>query len=585
VSGVAHAITRGRGAPPATSPRTPVAHELAPGREAEREADALGEAMSARPPVAGWSFAAAPPSAERPAPSDQRPAPSDPRAAAAVSGPGRPLAPDLRHHFEGHLDADLSRVRVHDDHEAAAATRRLGVHGLAHGEDVALASGPHDVAARGMRALLGHELAHVVQQRQAGAAALQLKGDPPVPPASTLDALPEADRKRIQVVTAQISVPGLAEKFATTGTQVTSAFPPGVTTTFDASVDAALNHGLTNVAGSLSAGQELTPAPLRPNSTVTLELDVPSKGKGLYRFTYDAPPAAAATGAATPPPAPRILIEALGTATTVPGTTAPAPASTGAPPAPDPVADKIKNHSLKQSYAGAELDALRAAIAQIPDAQLSVVDGLAFDRQPADANDPTAAGHYDQATHTVTMFDLAFVGTQTRTKGAAATSSAATRAIAHEIGHAIDLAPLRKAGLAKDKADAAVNALPQKYPNPKDPTAFQFKKGTDAEKDVNATLKAQTDAETALTASRSISGTQSVKQPSGDFKDVIGTAAAGNKFREAMAKDGGKAVTVYGDKDFQEAFAEAYSLYITSPSTLKSLRPNVFDVLDKSLPK
>ena len=41
----------------------------------------------------------------------------------------------------------------------------------------------------------------------------------------------------------------------------------------------------------------------------------------------------------------------------------------------------------------------------------------------------------------------------------------------------------------------------------------------------------------------------------------------------------------YGGKDFQESFAEAYSLYITSPSTLKSLRPTVYDFLDKNLPK
>jgi hypothetical protein len=541
--------------------------------------------MSTRAPAAGWSFAAVPVSADPPRPTASS-TPTDPRVAAAVAGPGRPLAPDLRRHFEAHLETDLSAVRVHDDHAAAAATHQLGVEGLAHGDDVALARRHHDIASYRSRALLGHELAHVVQQRQAGTAALQLDGGGTVAPATTLDALPEPDRKRIQVVSAQIAVPGLTEKFATTGTKVTSAFPAGVTTSFDASVDAALKHGLTNVAGSLAAGQELTPAPLPPNSTVTLELDVPSKGKGLYRFTYDAPPAAPGAGA-QPSPA-RILIESLGTPAPVPGAKAPPPASAGAgaPPAPDPVANKIKNHSLKQSYAGAELDALRGAIAQIPDAQLSVIDGLAFDRQPADAKDPTVGGHYDSKTHTVTMFDLAFAGTDTRTLGAGATtSSAATRAIAHEIGHAIDLAALRKATLGRERADAAVGALPQKYPDPKDPSAFQFKKGTDEEKDVKATLKAQQDAEAALSAAGSISGTRAVKQPSGEFKDVIGTTAAGNKFREAMAKDGGKAVTAYGDTDFQEAFAEAYSLYITSPSTLRSLRPNVFAFLQTSLPK
>jgi hypothetical protein len=578
VTRAAHAIARGPAAP------SPARASLAP-HAAEREAQAVGEAVSTRAPVAGWSFAAVPVRARAgAAPSaPARCAPEDPRAAAAVAGPGRPLAPDLRRHFEGYLDAELSQVRVHDDDAAGAATRQLGVGGLAHGDDVALARGRHDIASGGMRAVLGHELAHVLQQRRAGAAALQFDGGGTVPPPASLDALPEANRKRIQVVTARITVPGLAEKFATTGTRVTSAFPAGVVASFDASVDPGLKHGLTNVAGSLAAGQELTPAPLAPNSTVTLELDVPSQGKRLYRFTYDAPPAAAGAGA---PPSPRILVEALGAPTPVPGTKASAPASTGAPPAPDPVADKIKNHSLRHSYAGAELDALRAAIAEIPDAQLSVIDGLAFERKPAHPTDPTAGGNYDSSTHTVTMFDLAFAGTDTRTKGAGTTAaSAATRAIAHEIGHAIDLASLRKATVAHDKARAAVDALPRKYPDPKDPTAYQYRKGTDEEKDVKATLKAQTDAEAALSGARSISGTRSVKQPSGKFEDVIGTTAAANMFRAAMAKDGGKAVTAYGDTDFQEAFAEAYSLYITSPATLKSLRPNVYDFLDKSLPK
>jgi hypothetical protein len=67
--------------------------------------------------------------------------------------------------------------------------------------------------------------------------------------------------------------------------------------------------------------------------------------------------------------------------------------------------------------------------------------------------------------------------------------------------------------------------------------------------------------------------------------DEIGTAAKGNAFREAAVKDGGKAVSAYGDTDWQEAYAEAYSLYLTSPETLKALRPNVYDHLDKNLPK
>ena len=568
MSGAAHAITNARATTPA--PRAPASPS-----QAERDADLAGETAAHRAPVAGWSFASVPPCPPR-----AGRAPDDPRVAAAIAGPGRGLEPATRRDLEIQLGADLSTVSLHDDPAAATATRTLGAEGLALSDHVALATGRHDPASPSSRALLAHELAHVIQQREAGpGAVVQLDTGGAVTPAATLDALPDADRKRIQAATQQVTIPGIAEKFATTGTKVTSAFPSGVTAAFDTSVAAALQHGLTNVAGALSAGVELTPAPLPPNSTVTLELDVPGTGKSLFRFTYHAPPAPAAGKA----PAPRILVEALGKATAPPGTKAPPPSAT---PAPDPVADKIKKHSLTQSYSGTDLDALRAALDQIPDAQLAVVDGLRFARGAAHPTDPKAGGHYDPKTHTVTMFDHAFAATESRFKAAGTTtSSEATRAIVHEIGHAIDLAAVRKAGLEKDKADAAVTALPQKYPDPNDPTAYQYKKGTDEEKDVKAVLKAQQDAEAALLSTRSLSGTKTVKTPGGTFDEEIGTTAAGNKFREAAAKDGGKAVSAYGDTDFQEAFAEAYSLYTTSPATLKSLRPNVFDYLDKNLPK
>jgi len=142
---------------------------------------------------------------------------------------------------------------------------------------------------------------------------------------------------------------------------------------------------------------------------------------------------------------------------------------------------------------------------------------------------------------------------------------------------------MRKAEVARKQADAAVAALNQKYPDPDDPTKFRAKTA-EQDKDIKATLKAQQDAETKVLTTRSISGTKTVKDPSGTLVESIGTAAD-NDFRKAVAKDGGKAVTAYGDTDFQESFAEAYSLFITSPSTLKSLRPNVYDFLDKNLPK
>jgi len=563
----------------AAAGRAPVVSpSRAPGHDAaEREAEQAGAAVATNALPTRWSFAAL--SVSRPPAGD-----TDPRAVDAVAQPGHPLGADTRRSMEPRVGVDLGSVRVHDDARAAASTRAAGAEAVTIGDDVALAA-RHDPASRASRTLLAHELAHVAQQRIAGSVAtVQRKNGAPAAPATTLEGIPEADRKTIQVVTTHVVVPDIAGKFATTGTKTTIPTPTGVTAEFDTSVDAALQHGLGNVAGSLSGTVDFTAPPLAPNSTITLELDLGTKlGKGLYRFTYHAP--TGAPGSKTAPPQ-RILVEALGKATAPPGTKAPPPAKDGAPPAPDPVAEKIKKNSLSHTYKDAELDALRGALDLIPDAQLALVSGLRFARDTVKGGDPTAAGDYDPKTHTVTIFDKAFEASETRYKGAGTvTAGPAARAIVHEIGHAIDLAPLRRAGAGKDKADAAVTALPSKYPDPDDPTAYKFPKGGPEEKDVSAVLKAQTDAEKGLLDARSRSGTKPIKKPDGTFTDEIGTAAKGNAFREAAVKDGGKAVTKYGEQDWQEAYAEAYSLYVTSPETLRTLRPNVFAHLDSTLPK
>jgi len=556
-----------------------------PARDAaEREAEQAGAAAARATLPTRWSFAALPVSPPADAATD-----TDARAADAVAGPGRPLDRSTRRAMEARFRVDLSAVRLHDDVRAAAATRAAGARGLTAGSDVALAE-RLDPASPQSRALLGHELAHVLQQRAAGSAAAVQRKDGPTAatPATTLAGLPGADRQRIQVVTTKVTVPDLAGKFATTGTKTSIPLPSSLTAAFDTSVDPALQAGLTSVAASLATTTELTEVTLAPNSTITLELDLGKPfGKGLYRFTHHAPPGTPGAKGGGAKPVARVLVESLGKATPPPGTKAPKPPAPGTPAAPDPVADKIKSHSLSVPYKDADLDALRAALDQIPDAQLALVDGLKFARDTASPEDPAADGDYKYKTHTLTMYDKAFSASQTRVKGAGTVASeSATRAIVHEIGHAIDLAPIRKAHLDQTKADAAVEALYKKYRDPKKPTELKYPTGGAEEEEVKTVLKAQKDADAKVLGARSLSGSRTVKKPgSADFEDVIGTDVKGIKFREAAAKDGGKAVTAYGSKDFQEAFAEAYSLYITAPETLKTLRPNVFDYLDKNLPK
>ncbi|HEX8114159.1 MAG TPA: DUF4157 domain-containing protein [Kofleriaceae bacterium] len=79
-----------------------------------------------------------------------------------IVGQGRPLEPGLRGAIERLLHADLSGVRVHEGPAAPA----MGALAFTVGDDIHFAPGRFDPSTRDGVALLGHELTHVVQQRE-----------------------------------------------------------------------------------------------------------------------------------------------------------------------------------------------------------------------------------------------------------------------------------------------------------------------------------------------------------------------------------------------------------------------------------
>ena len=88
-----------------------------------------------------------------------------------VNEPGEALDDRTRQFFESRLGHDFSSVRVHTDEQAANAAAALSAQAFTLGSHIAFRRGefaPH--TARG-RELLGHELAHVVQQSRGGSAA------------------------------------------------------------------------------------------------------------------------------------------------------------------------------------------------------------------------------------------------------------------------------------------------------------------------------------------------------------------------------------------------------------------------------
>jgi hypothetical protein len=99
--------------------------------------------------------------AQRPESSPQAAHPLVEAGARSLRGRGVPLGDAQRTSAEAALGAPFDHVRVHDDALARALAGATGAHALTVGGDVAFGGR----ATAGHPDVLGHELAHVVQQR------------------------------------------------------------------------------------------------------------------------------------------------------------------------------------------------------------------------------------------------------------------------------------------------------------------------------------------------------------------------------------------------------------------------------------
>lgn len=87
---------------------------------------------------------------------------------AALNEPGQPLDPGTRGFFEQRFGYDFSDVRVHTDGTAAASARAVHAHAYTLGNRIVFNSGLYRPHTEQGRALLAHELTHVVQQQESG---------------------------------------------------------------------------------------------------------------------------------------------------------------------------------------------------------------------------------------------------------------------------------------------------------------------------------------------------------------------------------------------------------------------------------
>ena len=99
-------------------------------------------------------------------PASATPASAPPVVRAALGAAGQPLDLAAREFFEPRFGHDFGAVRVHTGAQADAAAHGIGARAFALGHNLAFATGEYEPHSQPGRALLAHELAHVVQQSQ-----------------------------------------------------------------------------------------------------------------------------------------------------------------------------------------------------------------------------------------------------------------------------------------------------------------------------------------------------------------------------------------------------------------------------------
>ncbi|HEX5676131.1 MAG TPA: DUF4157 domain-containing protein, partial [Azonexus sp.] len=129
----------------------------------EREADRVADQVLAAPSHA--AVGGAPPQIQRYTVQATGEAPTAPASVDhALADSGRPLEPALRQDMEQRFAHDFSQVRIHTDAQAAQSARNVSARAYTVGQHVVFGAGEFAPDTRRGRQLLGHELAHTVQQ-------------------------------------------------------------------------------------------------------------------------------------------------------------------------------------------------------------------------------------------------------------------------------------------------------------------------------------------------------------------------------------------------------------------------------------
>lgn len=451
---------------------------------------------------------------------------------------GEALPTALRADLEPRLGHDFSQVRVHRDVRAAASAEAASAQAYTLGHHLVLGRQHQALQGSASRAVLAHELSHVVQQQAGHGIVLQR-----LP--TELSQIAEADRRALQVGTIAVPIPAqtLTEFFTLmpSGRPSGSEHIGGVQNSFGGTVPAALQQGLGSVAAHLVNRTNVLPL----NTTLEVDLDLSAHGgsHSTYRFTYFTHH----TGRGRTATAENVmLIELLHAA--------PAPVAAQTAPSGS-FSVNGSSFTLSGRWSDADYTVLHQALGLLPDAARTGAAGLTFRRTSTPHGDE--AGRYLPDTDTVELNNLAFPAASHLRVGEL---NPAVRTVLHEVGHALDLRVLERAWQAFNSAGQSPAA-----------------RGT-------------------FLAARSLSGTRYVAGDGGNYDTEEAAGDASPQFRAAVARDGvrrdtsgtrtttdsGEIATLsggptrYADTNYEELYAEAFSLYMTAPETLRQLRPATY---------
>lgn len=376
----------------------------------------------------------------------------------------------------------------------------------------------------------------------------------------------QSARQRLRVVTSSVEI-GIEDLFSTQGGTVTIPLPERTTARFSSSIPSSLHHGLRNIAGSLMRRGSA----LEANTTVLLALDLMPFGGGYdaYRFTR------LDLGGLGQ----EVLIERQG-GIGVEGLRTQQRAA---------LQQRFDRFGFRRGsgFSQQEFDQVLIGLGEIPDAHLSSLGNLRFERHSSNSARPDAAADYDQTGHTIRVFDRAYSGGSTRVGRPGRVLTIASYTIVHEVGHALDLYPLRTAASATSTAQDALLAEfgtgggAYRIPHRRDPERARYD-------ELQRGLRSATTAEN---AARSRSG---ARWSGGNPSSVVDDLARGARqpaFRAAVLHDGGptgrQMPTTYPNPAsvWQEYFAESFALYETSPDLLRRIRPNVYRYFEREFPR